>query len=42
MPLRFRAAAPAPVSNAGLGVLQNLPGTWMGSGFSRTSRSPRC
>jgi hypothetical protein len=30
----IRAAAPTLVSTADLGPLQNLPGTWMGSGFN--------
>ncbi|MVU82783.1 hypothetical protein GPX89_36810 [Nocardia sp. ET3-3] len=30
----FRAAAPTAISIADLGPLRNLPGTWMGSGFS--------
>ncbi|MBF6330552.1 heme-binding protein [Nocardia transvalensis] len=34
MTVRVRAAAPAFISTADLGPLQNLPGTWMGAGFS--------
>ncbi|MBF6172686.1 heme-binding protein [Nocardia blacklockiae] len=30
----FRAAAPQPADAADLGPLRNLPGTWMGTGFS--------
>ncbi|RDI51789.1 heme-binding protein [Nocardia mexicana] len=34
MSILFRAARPEPTSLADLGPLQNLPGTWMGTGFS--------
>ncbi|WP_024802177.1 heme-binding protein [Nocardia sp. BMG51109] len=30
----FRAAVPQPASTSELGPLENLPGTWMGTGFS--------
>ncbi len=37
----FRAAASAPPANEDLGLLHNLPGTWIGEGFNLIARPAR-